>query len=294
MVQRTLARSVFCSGIGLHSGKEVTLQVSPAPAGTGILLGTQSHRGALKASPQHVLSTRLSTTVGDDRFTIRTVEHLLSALFGSDIDNAVVTVSGEEIPIMDGSALPFVNLLRDAGSVEQAAPRRVIRMLKILRVEEGDKYIQVSPSEAASVHFTIRFNHPGISEQSHTYFPSAASFRQEIAPARTFGFLRDVERLRAEGLIRGGSIENALVIGEKGLLNEQRLRFGNEFVRHKILDLIGDFSLIGAPILGKIEAYCSGHSLHQRFLQKLLSQTHAWTLEEERRGLSTALFAIPA
>jgi len=294
MAQRTVARSVSCSGIGLHSGAEASFLVAPAPPGSGILLTAPSQRKALRASVVQVQSTRLSTTLGEGSFSIRTVEHLLSALAGAEIDNALVTVMGGEIPIMDGSALPFVSLLREAGSVEQDPPRRVIRLLETLSLEEGEKFIRIRPAESTSISFTIRFDHPAISEQSYTYFPSREAFRRDIAPARTFGFLREVERLRSEGLIRGGSFDNAVVIGEKGILNEQGLRFPDELVRHKILDLIGDFSLLGAPIIGEIQAYCSGHALHTEFLQKLLSSPQSRILEEERQPLSTGLLAIPA
>jgi UDP-3-O-[3-hydroxymyristoyl] N-acetylglucosamine deacetylase len=292
--QRTVEQTVSCSGIGLHSGEKVSFSLSPAPEEAGIVFASTQSRGILRPSPARVISTRLSTTIGNDALTVQTVEHLLSALSGLGIDNVLVTVDGEEIPIVDGSAAPFVTLLQQAGIVEQKRPRKVVRILRPILLEERDRFIRIYPSDAPSISYTIRFNHPAVAEQSYTYLPSEESFQRDIAPARTFGFLHEVERLRAEGLIRGGTIDNALVIGENGILNAQGLRFPDEFVRHKILDLIGDFSLLGHPICGRIEAHCSGHALHIRLLKELLAKPESWAVEEDRVGFPARQLALSA
>jgi UDP-3-O-[3-hydroxymyristoyl] N-acetylglucosamine deacetylase len=292
--QRTVGRTVSCSGIGLHTGKKVSFSLSPAPEGTGIIFTSTRSSDVLRPSPGRVTSTRLSTTIGNKALTVQTVEHLLSALSGLGVDNVMVTVDGEEIPIVDGSAAPFVTLLQQAGFVEQNRPRKVVRILRPVMLEERDRFIRIYPSDSPSISYTIRFNHPAVAEQSFKYLPSEESFQRDIAPARTFGFLHEVERLRAEGLIRGGTIDNALVIGESGILNAQGLRFPDEFVRHKILDLIGDFSLLGHPICGRIEAHCSGHALHIRLLKELLSKPEDWAIEEDRVGLPDGQLALSA
>jgi UDP-3-O-[3-hydroxymyristoyl] N-acetylglucosamine deacetylase len=291
--ERTISETVSCSGIGLHSGEEVSVQLSPAPERTGILFRSPNGESSLAAGLSHVASTRLSTTLRNGAFAVRTVEHLLSALAGLGIDNVRVTIRGGEIPIMDGSAAPFVALLEQAGSVEQAAPLRVIRILRPVGFEAEGKFVRVRPSDSPSIFYTIRFDHSAVAEQSYRFSFPEDSFQSDIAPARTFGFLHEVEQLKAQGLIRGGSIENALVLGKDGILNPHGLRFPDEFVRHKILDLIGDFALLGAPILGEIEASCSGHALHVRFLQELLSQPDAWLLEELREEIPVDLIALP-
>lgn len=292
MQQRTIARTVSCSGIGLHSGKEVSFRLSPAPPNTGVIFISSDGNNSLTATLDQVCSTRLSTTLGDRNFSVQTVEHLLSALCGLGIDNVLITLEGDEIPIMDGSASQFVTAIRKAGCVVLPPSRKVVRILQKIELEEGEGFIRICPSESPSISYTIRYDHPGIPEQSYHYLPSEESFRLDIAPARTYGFLHEVEALREQGLIRGGSLDNALVVGEQGILNPQGLRFSDEFVRHKILDLIGDFSLFGSPIIGKIEAHCSGHSLHIGLLQKLCLERDAWLLEEAKQDFPIELLAL--
>lgn len=283
MRQRTIRRPISCSGIGLHSGKETTLHLSPAPPDTGILFASSDGRARFSATADRVQSTRLCTTLGTSTFTVRTVEHLLAAISGLEIDNILITLEGEEIPIMDGSARRFVDRLREAGGVYQPSPRRWLRILRPLVLEEEGRSIRVLPADSPSIHYTIEFDHPALSLQSYHYVPSVETFERELASARTFGFLDDVEHLRSVGLIQGGSLENAVVIGDAGILNPEGLRFPDECVRHKVLDLIGDFSLLGLPIVGAIEAHCSGHGLHIAMLRELLSRPNAWTIEQAMR-----------
>ncbi len=276
--EKTIKKEVSFSGIGLHSGAPVTMRWLPAPAGSGIVF-RRTDLGAFEipASAAQIISTLYSTTIGMDGVQVQTVEHLLATLYAMGIDNLFVELDGEEVPIGDGSAAPFVNLLRQAEQVEQDRIKHYVNIIKPItltdRIEtstsEVTKSIRVTPSTAFEVSYTIAFRHPLIATQSYVYRHSPEAFIREIAPARTFGFLKDVKRLLEQGLAQGGSLENAIVVDENKVLNAEGLRFHNEFVRHKILDLIGDLALLGMPIRGHVEAYHSGHTLHTQLIKTL-------------------------
>lgn len=291
MREKTIQKEISCIGIGLHSGKPIELKLLPASEGSGILfirkdLGGQS----IPADAAHVVSTHLSTTIGVGGATVQTVEHLLAAVSALEIDNLIVEVDGPEVPVLDGSASPFVALIQKAGVAEQERPKSFIEFLKPVTVSEKGKYVTIRPGSSFDISYQIQFDHPLISNQSYFYRHSRQAFVKEIAPARTFGFLKDVETLKAQGLAQGGSLDNAIVIGDDQILNKQGLRFPDEFVRHKILDLIGDFSLLGMPVLGHVEALCSGHMLHARFLEEVLANKKAWRIIAPSPGNRRTVF----
>lgn len=276
MNEKTIQNEVSCSGIGLHSGEKIHLRLIPAPEGSGILFSRADLGGIrIPANAAHVVSTHLSTTIGVEGATVQTIEHLLAAIAAFGIDNLIVELDGPEVPILDGSAAPFAELLSRAGLVHQKKARRVVQLIEPITVMEKGKRITIHPSSTFEISYKIQFDHPLIASQSYDYRHSWQAFMAEIAPARTFGFLKDVQMLQSMGLARGGSLENAVVIGEDQVLNEEGLRFSDEFVRHKILDLIGDLSLLGMPILGRIEAVCSGHMLHARLIKEILQNKKA-------------------
>ncbi len=278
--QRTLKTVIRTTGVGLHGGKKVTLVLRPAQPGTGIVF----HRVdlappvSLKADPYAVGDTRMASCLEKDGAKMGTVEHLMSALAGLGIDNVHVDVDAEEIPIMDGSAAPFVFLLQSAGMIEQEAPKRFIRVKKTIEVNEGDKWARLSPYEGFRLEFSILFNHPAVDKSGTQvaidFFEQ--SYIREIARARTFGFTQDVEAMRAKGLALGGSLENAIVMDEYRVLNAEGLRVPDEFVRHKVLDAIGDLYLAGAPLLACFSAHKSGHGLNNKLLRSLLADNEAW------------------
>jgi len=278
--QRTLRRSISCAGIGLHSGNKVTLSLKPAPAGGGIRF-RRSDLGGLEipATISHVGGINHATGLMRDAVTVDTVEHLLAAFVSLGIDNAIVELNSPEVPIMDGSAAPFVYLIHEAGVKPLAAPRRYLKVLRPMSLSRGDKRIALYPSDHFKVTYSIAFDHPLLRHQSRTIRITEESFVEEIAPARTFGFLEEVEMMRQQGLALGGSLENAVVIGDTGVLNNA-LRFEDEFVRHKILDVIGDMALVGHPIVGHLIAHRGGHALHTAFAAQVLQESEAWTLVE--------------
>src|SRR3954451_20352045 len=277
-LQRTLRRSVSCAGIGLHSGKKVTLSMRPAAAGTGIQF-RRADLGGLEvpATVQHVGGINYATGLTRGAVHIDTVEHLLSALVSLGIDNVVVEWNSPEVPIMDGSAAPFVYLIHEAGVKTQSAPRKYMKVLRPITMTRGDKRIALYPSDHFKVTYSIAYDHPLLRHQSRTIRLSEEAFVDEIAPARTFTFLKEVEMLRQQGLALGGSLENAVVIGDTGVLNNG-LRFDDEFVRHKILDVIGDMALVGYPIIGHLVAHRGGHALHTAFAAQVVEESDAWTL----------------
>ena len=280
--QRTLRRSVSCKGIGLHSGNKVTLALKPAPADSGIRF-RRTDLGGLEvpATITHLGGgIHYQTGLMREAVAVETVEHLLSALAALGIDNAVIELNHPEVPIMDGSAAPFVYLiLNEAGVKPLAAPRRYLKVLRPISVTHGDKRIALYPSDHFKVTYSISFDHPLLRHQSRTMTISEGTFVEEIAPARTFGFLKEVEMLRQRGLALGGSLDNAIVLGETGVLNNA-LRFDDEFVRHKILDVIGDLSLVGHPVIGHLVAHRGGHALHTAFAARILEEPDAWRLVE--------------
>jgi UDP-3-O-[3-hydroxymyristoyl] N-acetylglucosamine deacetylase len=278
--QRTLKNIIRATGVGLHTGDKVYLTLRPAAPDTGIVFRRVDlpEPVAIPASPANVGGTRLSTTLIKDGVRISTVEHLLSAFAGLGIDNAYVDVSAPEVPIMDGSAGPFVFLIQSAGIEEQNRPKRFIRIRRRVRVEEGDKFAEFEPYEGFTVAFSIDFDHPAFTSrtQSATMDFSSASFVREVSRARTFGFLRDIEALRQQNLALGGSVDNAVVVDDYRVLNEEGLRYEDEFVKHKILDAIGDLYLLGHSLIGAFRGHKSGHALNNRLLRALMADATAW------------------
>ncbi|SJN55826.1 UDP-3-O-acyl-N-acetylglucosamine deacetylase [Vibrio ruber] len=279
--QRTLKEIVKTTGVGLHSGRKVTLTLRPAAANTGIIYRRTDVTPPVDfpANPENVRDTMLCTAlVNDDGIRISTVEHLNAALAGMGIDNAVVEVDAPEIPIMDGSASPFVFLLQQAGIDVQNAPKRFIRVKKPVRFEDGDKWAELVPYQGFRMDFEIDFNHPAIEsdEQRLLFDFSSQSFVRDISRARTFGFMRDIEYLQSQNLCLGGSFDCAIVLDDYRILNEDGLRFANEFVTHKVLDAIGDLYMCGHSIVGEFRAYKSGHGLNNQLLRALLADQEAW------------------
>lgn len=269
--RKTINTSVSITGIGLHSGIYTTVELRPVPAGSGVTF-VRADLDGLRIPALQASTTALdhATTVGKDDVQVGTVEHLLAALMACGITDVDIDIDGPEVPIIDGSALPFMHLIDAAGVRELDAEIPVLRLREPVEVVEGDKSIRLVPAKNLVIRYKIDFDHPLIGRESMHFEFSHDSFLRKIAPARTFGFMRDVEKLRAAGLARGGSVENAVVLDDRGVVNGP-LRFKDEFVRHKILDLIGDLALVGRPIAGEITAYRAGHALHSRFVEKILS-----------------------
>ena len=291
--QQTVRRSVSCTGIGLHSGRKVTMSLRPATAGSGIRFRRADLDGVeIPATVDNVDRLHYATGLSRNAETVRTVEHLLAALVGLGVDNVVVELNQSEVPIMDGSAASFVYLLHEAGLRRLAAPRRYLKVFRPLSLSRGDKRIALYPSDHFKVTYSISFDHPLLRHMSRTLTVTETSFVDEIAPARTFGFLKEVEMLRRKGLALGGSLDNAVVLGDTGVLNN-RLRFEDEFVRHKILDAIGDLALVGYPLIGHLVAHRGGHGLHTAFAEKILEETDAWRIVESP-GLEQAPAAAVA
>ncbi len=280
--QRTLKNIIRATGVGLHTGEKVYLTLRPASVGSGIIFQRVDLDPVVTvpARPQNVSDTRLSTTLEADGVKISTVEHLMSAFAGLGVDNAYVEVSAPEVPIMDGSAGPFVFLLQSAGIFEQDKLKQFMRIKKPILVEEGDKWVKIEPFNGFKVSFAIDFNHPILknSTQIASVDFSTTSFVKEVSRARTFGFMDDLERLRNAGLAQGGSFDNAIVMDSFRILNDDDLRYADEFVKHKVLDAIGDLYLLGYPLIGAFSAHKSGHALNNRLLRKLLANESAWEL----------------
>jgi UDP-3-0-acyl N-acetylglucosamine deacetylase len=275
-----LKNVIRATGVGLHTGKKVLLTLRPAPANTGVVFRRIDLEPVIdiRACPENVGDTMLSTTLVKGKVRIATVEHLLSALAGFGIDNVYIDLSAGEVPIMDGSAGPFVFLIQSAGVVEQNVPKHFIRIKKKVKAEDGDKWAMFEPFNGFKVGFTIEFDHPVFNErncQAEIDF-STTSFVKEVSRARTFGFMRDVELLREKNLVLGGSLDNAVVVDDYRILNEDGLRYDDECVKHKILDAIGDLYLLGHSLIGSFTGYKSGHELNNRLLKKLLAKKTAW------------------
>lgn len=280
--QRTLKNSIQAVGVGLHTGKKVHLTLRPAPVNMGIIFRRVDidEPVEIKVSPYNVGSTVLSTSLVKDNVKVATVEHLLSALAGFGIDNAYVDLNADEVPIMDGSAGSFVFLIQSAGIAEQDAIKKFIRINKKIRVEENDKWAVFQPFEGFKVNFTIGFDHPMFQDdncEAEIDF-STTSYVKEVSRARTFGFMRDVEKLRKNNLALGGSLDNVIVIDDYKVLNEDGLRYSDECVRHKVLDVIGDLYLLGYSLIGSFSGFKSGHTLNNMLLRKLLNEESAWEM----------------
>lgn len=277
--QNTFKSEVLIRGIGLHSGRTINMRLKPAPRDTGIVFVRKDKKSVeVNASVNSVADTTFATNLAFDGARVGTVEHLLSALAGLNIDNLCVELDGPEVPIMDGSALYFTHKILEVGIAKQAKKVSCIRILKPIVITEGHCQIAVVPYEGTKISCSVNYNHPLFEEQKLSIDVTGINFIKEIAPARTFGFLRDVRMLRLNGFAKGGSLDNAIVVGENGVLNKGELRFKDEFVRHKILDIIGDFSLLGYPVYGHIIAHRPGHSLNVKFLRKLLLSADSWEI----------------
>jgi UDP-3-O-[3-hydroxymyristoyl] N-acetylglucosamine deacetylase len=278
--QRTLRRKISCVGIGLHSGNRVNLTLKPAPADSGIRFRrVDLGHSEVPATVHNLAGIQLATGLARNEVSVETVEHLLAALVAVGIDNVVVELNSPEVPIMDGSAAPFVYLIQEAGIKRLQAARRYLKIIRPIALSRGDKRIALYPSDHFKVTYSISFDHPLLRHQSRTLRITEESFIEDIAPARTFTFLKDVEMMRQNGLALGGSLDNAIVLGETGILNNA-LRFEDEFVRHKILDAVGDLALVGYPVIGHLVAHRAGHALHTEFAAKIMEETQSWRLVE--------------
>jgi len=272
MRERTIARSVELVGIGLHKGVAVRMRLDPAPPGSGIRFLREDRGRFIRLSPHNVVETKLATVVGENGVRVSTIEHLMSAVYSYGIDNLTIALDGEEVPVMDGSAIGYCLLLDEAGVVEQDAPKKIIKVTRPVEVREGEKFVRLLPSEEIVFDYTIDFSHPVIGRERYIFNFSKNAFVKEIAKARTFGFLKEVQYLRSIGLARGGSLDNAVVLDDYGVLNPEGLRYPDEFVRHKILDAIGDLSVLGMAVMGEYEAFAASHALNHKLTMKLLEE----------------------
>jgi len=283
ILQRSIKDSVSATGVGLHSGKKVKLTLKPAPENHGIVFCRTDLTTPMKikVDPAIVQDTKLCSAIGTEEFKVATVEHLMSALSALGIDNILIDINGPELPIMDGSSISFIYLIKSAGIIDQTLPKQFVFIKEAIEVNDGDKLARFDPHLGFLIDFTIDFPHPAFKENdSHVvidFFKD--SYVSEISRARTFGFMHEVEFLRANGLARGGSLDNAIVLDESKIINDDGLRYTDEFVRHKILDAMGDLYLLGKPIIGKFTAYKSGHELNNRLLRKLAEETNKWEMK---------------
>ena len=291
MRQQTIAEKVSCTGTGLHSGTPVQMTLRPARADVGIAFVRTDldPRVEIPARASSVASTRFATVLRRGDVTVGTVEHLLAAFCGLGIDNARVEIDGPELPVMDGSAASFVYLIRSAGVFTQRESRHPLRLRRPVEVRDGNRSIRVEPADAFRIHYAVDFEHPAIGRQTFDLDVTAERFEREVAAARTFGFLEEVESLRRQGFALGGSLDNAIVLDDEGVMNPEGLRWSDEFVRHKVLDLFGDLALLGAPLLGHVHVERGGHSLHQRLVGAILADPEAWCIDHSDRGIAGAL-----
>lgn len=280
MYQTTIKKAVELVGIGLHKGTPVRLRLEPLDSNTGIIFYRSDVDVAIPLLPQNVVDTRMATVIGKDGTVISTIEHMLSAVYAYGIDNLKVIVDADEVPVMDGSSASFCMLLDEAGIQELDKPKKVMRIKKDVIVQEGDKYVKLSPSPDLKYDFTIKFPHPVINKQEYVLEFTKESYKNEIARARTFGFLHEVQYLRSKGLALGGTLENAIVLDDKKILNPEGLRFPDEFVRHKILDAIGDMCLIGMNFIGNYEAMAGSHDLNHKLTLELLKDAENYEIVE--------------
>lgn len=297
--QKTLKNSINCSGVGLHSGAKINMTLLPAPANTGVVfrrVDVNTDRNEVKATWENAIETPLCTTlVGKDGLKIATIEHLMSALAGYEIDNIIIELDGAEVPVMDGSAAPFVFLIECAGTIEQDTPRRALRILEHVETAESHRSASMAPGKGFSINFEIDFDSRAVGRQEWFVEMSQTAFKREVSRARTFGFLQEFDKLLELGLARGGSLDNAVVISGDTVMNEGGLRYDDEFVRHKVLDSIGDLYLIGGPIIGHFHGVRAGHALTLRLIKALFSQETAWEWVDMTYGdLMAPPLAAPA
>jgi UDP-3-O-[3-hydroxymyristoyl] N-acetylglucosamine deacetylase len=294
--QKTIKDVVGCSGVGLHSGQKVNLTLKPSPENTGVLFYRKDMGNKYpltKALIKNLTDTRLSTTIGYNGNSVHTIEHLMASFAELGIDNVIVEIDAPEVPIMDGSAAPFVTLIKKAGTTEQDAIQPYIKITNPIELSVNGKEIVIEPAERLCVTFYINYDHPVVGEQIFSYVSSEEGFESEIANARTYGFLKEVKQLMTLGLAKGGSLDNAIVIGDNAILNEGGLKFKDEFVRHKILDLLGDIALLGMPVIGHIHAKRSGHALNTLFVNEILKRKDSWLLMGKKGSFSPQI-AAPA
>jgi UDP-3-O-[3-hydroxymyristoyl] N-acetylglucosamine deacetylase len=300
--QKTLKNAIGCSGVGLHTGAQVAMMICPAEADSGIRFKRTDISGGqaiITGTWHNIIESKLCSTVANQGgVEVKTIEHLMAAFAGLGIDNALIEINGREIPIMDGSAAPFVFLIECAGILEQNRPRRAIKILKPIMVSEASCEAALVPGDGFSIAFDIEFKSPLVASQSHYVEFSNGAFKKEISGARTFGFEHEVAALRAGGMLLGGSLDNAVVVSGERVLNDSGLRYGNEFVRHKILDSVGDLYLAGAPIIGHFRGSRSGHAMNHRLLEALFADVDAWTMvpmtPERSHALDTETAALKA
>ena len=278
MQQRTIKKPVEVVGIGLHKGEPIRLRLEPLGADAGIIFYREDLALSIPLSPDSVIDTRMATVIGNEKGFISTIEHFLSAVYAYGIDNLRVIVNGNEMPVMDGSAISFCLLLDEAGIEEQTEPKKIIRVKKEVEVKEGEKFVRLSPADHASFDFRIKFDHPVIGEQSQQFVFGTHSFIDEIARARTFGFAKDIQYLQSQNLALGASLQNAIGLDDHKVLNPEGLRFENEFARHKILDAMGDMMVSGHNILGHYESFAGSHNLNYQLTSKLLSDSRNYEL----------------
>ncbi|MBA2379256.1 MAG: UDP-3-O-acyl-N-acetylglucosamine deacetylase [Blastocatellia bacterium] len=281
MYQTTIAKPIELAGVGLHTGAPVNLRLRPAPENTGyVFVRTDLDNFEISASVEFIGHCSYATTLVRRGVVLSTCEHLLSALRGSGVDNCFVDLDNIELPIMDGSSEVFIDAITKAGIVEQDAPRRFLKVLEEVRFEQGDRKMSIVPADRFEIECVIEFEHPFIEQQRFLFVSENGSFGREIASARTFGFTHEIEMMRKANLGLGGSLDNAIVLTPDGMLNQTPLRFNDEFVRHKILDIIGDVALVGMPVLGRIIAHKTGHAVHASLMSKLLRTESAWEIVE--------------
>ncbi len=280
-LQRTLRQEVSFSGIGLHTGRHATVRLKPAPRDSGIIFHRVDRMTVIRSHIGSVTDTAFATTLSDGTVKIKTVEHILAALSGLGIDNLIIEVNGPEIPILDGSSTELVSIILQGGIAKQGKKMPYMRIIRPVVMDDGHAEIAIFPYEGRKITFRIHFNHHLLGEQNLSVDLNEETFIREVAPARTFGFLKDVQYMMANGLAKGGSLDNAIILGDDGVLNSSGLRFRDEFVRHKILDSIGDFSLIGFPLYGHILSNKAGHSTNLKFMKKLISCPECWEIVSE-------------
>jgi len=295
--QRTLDHAIRCSGIGLHSGKKIDLVLHPAEVDTGIVFVRSDMNVEIKGQVSSVVDTKLCTTIGNGDATIATVEHIMSALAGLGIDNARIDVNGAEVPVMDGSASPFIFLIQCAGIVEQNKAKKVLRIKKRVSLEDKDKSCALYPASGFRVSYLLDYPHPLLSNCKVSFDFSRQGYAREVSRARTFGFIHEVEALQKAGLALGGSMDNAVVLDKYGVLNEGGLRYADECARHKVLDTVGDLFLAGYPIVGAFEGERSGHAMNCQLVEALLADESAWVIEELEQANAISQhsgFSVPA
>ncbi|SMC09095.1 UDP-3-O-acyl-N-acetylglucosamine deacetylase [Nitratiruptor tergarcus] len=282
MQETTIKKAVELVGIGLHRGVPVKMRLEPLGAGEGIIFYRKDKNLYIPLHPDSVVDTKMATVIGKRDESISTIEHLMSAVYSYGIDNLLIILDNDEVPIMDGSAMSYCMLLDEAGIATLNASKKVLKITKEIEVREENKYVKLKPSNSMIFDFTIDFSHPVIGKEYLRFEFSKKAYLQEIAKARTFGFLKEVQYLRSIGLARGGSLENAIVLDENRVLNPEGLRYPDEFVRHKVLDAIGDLSLLGCPIMGEYEAYAGSHALNHALTKQLLANPDAYEIVETK------------